>query len=53
MDHVGPLNAHCMQVESVIESEYMNEEPDPQTQKFFDMLIVAQAPLWKGCENHS
>ncbi|XP_068504318.1 uncharacterized protein [Phaseolus vulgaris] len=53
MDHVGPSNAHCMQPESVIGSEYMEENPDLETRNFFNMLAAAQAPLWEGCENHS
>jgi len=31
----------------------MNEDLDLETQKFCDMLVAAQAPLWEGCENHS
>ena len=53
MDHVGPSNAYCMQQDGVIGLEYMNEDPDPETQKFFYMLAAAQTPLWEGCENHS
>ena len=53
MDHVGPSNAYCMQQDGVIGSEHVNEDPDPETQKFFDMLAATQAPLWEGCENHS
>jgi len=44
MDHVGPSNAYCMQQDGVIGSKYMNEDHDPETQKFFDMLAAAQAP---------
>jgi len=39
--------------ESVTGSEYMEENPDLETQIFFNMLVTAQAPLWEGCENHS
>ena len=31
----------------------MEENHNPETQKFFDMLVTAQAPLWEGCEHHS
>jgi len=31
----------------------MEENPNPEAQKFFDMLAIAQAPLWEGCEHHS
>jgi len=41
MDHVGPSNAHCMQPESVIGSEYMEENPDLETRNFFNMLAAA------------
>ncbi|RDX60952.1 hypothetical protein CR513_60865, partial [Mucuna pruriens] len=45
MDHAGPsIGQHI---------ENMEENPNPEAQKFFDMLAAAQAPLWKGCDNHS
>jgi len=53
MVHVGSSNAHCMQAEGVIGSEYMEENPNPETKKFFEMLAAAQAPLWEGCDKHS
>ncbi|KAH1225772.1 hypothetical protein GmHk_11G032602 [Glycine max] len=31
----------------------MEENPNLEAQKFFDMLATAQAPLWEGCEHHS
>ena len=31
----------------------IEENPNPEAQKFFDMLAIAQAPLWEGCEHHS
>ena len=31
----------------------MEENPNPEAQKFFDMLATTQAPLWEGCKHHS
>ena len=31
----------------------IEEPPNSEAQKFFDMLNATQQPLWKGCENHS
>jgi len=47
MDHVGPSNAHCMQPKSVIGYKYMEENPDLETQIFFNMFAAAQTPLWE------
>ncbi|RDX86736.1 hypothetical protein CR513_31897, partial [Mucuna pruriens] len=45
MDHAGPsIGEHI---------ENMEENPNPEAQKFFDLLVVAQAPLWERCDNHS
>ncbi|RDY04953.1 hypothetical protein CR513_11257, partial [Mucuna pruriens] len=45
MDHAGPsIGGHI---------ENMEENPNPEAQKFFDLLTAAQAPLWEGCDNHS
>ncbi|KAG4994997.1 hypothetical protein JHK82_031731 [Glycine max] len=30
----------------------MEENPNLEAQKFFDMLATVQAPLWEGCEHH-
>ncbi|RDY11760.1 hypothetical protein CR513_03521, partial [Mucuna pruriens] len=44
MDHAGPsIGQHI---------ENMEENHNPEAQKFFDMLAAAQAPLWEGCDNH-
>ncbi|RDX66911.1 hypothetical protein CR513_54271, partial [Mucuna pruriens] len=45
MDYVGPSNDEHI--------ENMKENPNPQAQKFFNMLAIAQASLWEGCDNHS
>ncbi|KAH1198725.1 hypothetical protein GmHk_18G052244 [Glycine max] len=45
MDHVGPSIGQCIEQHGVIETECMKENPNPEAQKFFDMLVTAQAPL--------
>ncbi|RDX94995.1 hypothetical protein CR513_22548, partial [Mucuna pruriens] len=45
MDHVEPLIGQHI--------ENMEENPNHEAQKFFDMLAAAQAPLWEGCDNYS
>jgi hypothetical protein len=48
MDHIGP------EVGRVIEQgQNMEEYPNPEAKKFYDMLATAQAPLWDGCENYT
>jgi len=53
MDHVGPSTAHYLQAEPTIGPEHMKENFSCETQKFFDMFVAVQAPLWEGCQNHS
>ena len=53
MDHAGPSIGQYIEQEGVIEIECMEENPNLEAQKFFDMLATAQAPLWEGCEHHS
>jgi len=53
MGYVGPSIGQYIEQEGVIETEYMEENPNHEAQKFFDMLATAQAPLWEGCEHHS
>jgi len=40
MDHVGPSIDQYIEQEGVIEIEYMEENPNPEVQKFFDMLAT-------------
>ena len=53
LNHVGPSIGQYIEQEGVIETERMEENPNHEAQKFFDMLATAQAPLWEGCEHHS
>ena len=53
LNHVGPSIGQYIEQEGVIETERMEENPNLEAQKFFDMLATAQAPLWEGCEHHS
>ncbi|KAH6783195.1 hypothetical protein C2S52_008154 [Perilla frutescens var. hirtella] len=46
MDAAGPsLNINDM--------DDIEEAPNPEAQRFFDMLQVADNELWPGCRNHS
>jgi hypothetical protein len=31
----------------------MEEEPNEEAQRFFEMLKAAQSPLWDGCDRYS
>ena len=53
MDHVGASIGQYIEQKGVVETECMEENPNLEAQKFFDMLATAQAPLWEGCEHHS
>ncbi|KAG4909593.1 hypothetical protein JHK87_055709 [Glycine soja] len=53
MDHVGPSIGQDKEQEGIIEIECMEENPNPEALKFFDMLASAQAPLWEGCKHQS
>ena len=53
MDHAGPSIGQYIEQEGVIETECMEENPNPEAQKIFDMLATTLAPLWEGCEHHS
>jgi len=35
------------------DSPIMNETPNIEAQKFYELLDVAQKPLWPGCNNHT
>jgi len=52
MDHAGPSIGKYIEQEGAIETECMEKNPNLEAQKFFDMLAIAQAPLWEGCEHH-
>ena len=31
----------------------VEELPNPEAQRFYDMLRAADTPIWEGCQNHS
>ncbi|CAH9124015.1 unnamed protein product [Cuscuta epithymum] len=35
------------------ENQNIEEDPNPESKKFFDMLNAAEEELWPGCETHS
>ena len=41
MDHAGPSIGQYIEQQGVIETKYMEENPNPKAQKFFDMLAIA------------
>jgi len=45
MDHAEPSIDQYIEQQGVIETECMKENPNPEAQKFFDMLATAQTPL--------
>ncbi|KAG4997093.1 hypothetical protein JHK85_028532 [Glycine max] len=45
MDHAGPSMDQYIEQQGVIETKCMKENPNPEAQKFFDMLATAQAPF--------
>jgi hypothetical protein len=38
---------------NVSESSIVEEEPNPDAARFFDLLKDSNEPLWDGCTNHS
>ncbi|XP_061336707.1 uncharacterized protein LOC133283812 [Gastrolobium bilobum] len=53
MDAAGPhIGAHLQGDTDEIQ-QLMHEDPNPETQQFFNMLQASQLPLWDGCETHT
>ncbi|RDY01445.1 hypothetical protein CR513_15216, partial [Mucuna pruriens] len=46
MEHVGPSIGEYIE-------KNMEENPNPEAQKFYDMIATAQASLWEECDNYS
>ncbi|XP_038711822.1 uncharacterized protein LOC120006015 [Tripterygium wilfordii] len=53
MDAAGPSVGQELLQEDNYNQQFVSEPPNPEAQRFFDMLTAAQAPLWDGCESHS
>jgi hypothetical protein len=34
-------------------TDFVNEPPNAEAQKFYDMLQAADTPIWEGCSSHS
>ncbi|KAJ1424649.1 Transposase-associated domain [Sesbania bispinosa] len=53
MDAVGPQIGNYLEQEGRNHEETMTEDPNPEAQRFFEMLNATQSPLWDGCDNYS
>lgn len=54
-DAAGPdFVAHAMEQEGDYgQEEDVEEDPNPETQSFYEMLADSREPLWEGCETYS
>lgn len=53
MDQAGPSVGQALERDCVMEEQYTEEYPNPDAQRFYDMLAAARRPLWEGCDKHS
>jgi hypothetical protein len=53
MDAAGPDIGNYLEQEDQDEGDTMEEEPNEEAQRFFEMLKAAQSPLWDGCDSYS
>ncbi|WJX63018.1 hypothetical protein P8452_47949 [Trifolium repens] len=53
MDAAGPDIGNYLEQEDQDEGDTMEEEPNEEVQRFFEMLKAAQSPLWDGCDSYS
>ncbi|XP_038713445.1 uncharacterized protein LOC120007317 [Tripterygium wilfordii] len=53
MDAAGPLVGEELLQGDNYNQSFVPKQPNPEVQSFFDILYVAQSPLWDGCESHS
>jgi hypothetical protein len=53
MDAAGPDIGNYLEQEDQDKGDTMEEEPNEEAQRFFEMLKAAQSPLWDGCDRYS
>ncbi|XP_061367419.1 uncharacterized protein LOC133310502 [Gastrolobium bilobum] len=51
MDAAGPSIGQNFEPDTHVEPSYMAEDPNPEAERFYNMLQDAQRPLWEGCEH--